>query len=335
MPGERYDARSPIVMRPRFPSILLGAFVVALAALPIHAQVRVEFTEVHMGVPVRLVLHAGSENAARAAARAAFARIAELDEKMSDYRPESEVRRLESRAGTWSDVSVELLSVLAIAQRVSEASGGAFDPTVGPLVALWRDARRSGTMPPARALDSARARAGWRHLEIDTVRRAVRLGLQGMRLDLGGIAKGFILQEAMHVLRAHGVPCALVEAGGDIVAGDAPPGRDGWSIAWAGNDAEVARAVQSLANAAVSTSGATAQFVEIGGVRYSHVVDPRTGLGLASGYTATVIARDGATADALATALSVLGPAHVSRLVEHFPGVVATVHQEPRRARLP
>ena len=129
-----------------------------------------------------------------------------------------------------------------------------------------------------------------------------------MRLDLGGIAKGYILQQALGAMVPLGVTQALVEAGGDIVVGDAPPGRDGWRIDVAGSDAVFAARAARLTNAALATSGPTAQFVEIDGVRYSHVVDPRTGMGLTNGVTARVIARDGATADALATALTVAGP---------------------------
>jgi thiamine biosynthesis lipoprotein len=122
-----------------------------------------------------------------------------------------------------------------------------------------------------------------------------------MRLDLGGIAKGFILRQALDVLRARGAPSALVEAGGDLVAGDPPPGRVGWRIAIAGGDT-------LLANVAVATSGGTEQFVEINGERYSHVIDPRTGLGARTGHlVVTVLHPDGAMADATATALSVLG----------------------------
>jgi thiamine biosynthesis lipoprotein len=144
-----------------------------------------------------------------------------------------------------------------------------------------------------------------------------------MRLDLGGIAKGYILQEALHVLRSTGVTRALVESGGDIVVGDAPPGRAGWRIDVPGADAAFAARAATLSNAALSTSGPTAQFVQIDGVRYSHVVDPRTGVGLTNGITAHVIASDGATADALSTALTVLGPDAAGPILAGFPGVTS------------
>jgi thiamine biosynthesis lipoprotein len=317
--------------RPIRPFILLALFALLSAPAPAGhaAQPAVllpqEYTQVHMGMPVRLRMYAGNGDAARTAAAAAFARVAALDAMMSDYRPESELRHLSDAGTAWSVVSDELYTVLERAVEISRATGGAFDPTVGPLVLLWREARRTGRMPDAPAIAQAKAAVGWRHLELDRRRHAVRLARAGMRLDLGGIAKGYILQEALGTLRASGVRCALVEAGGDIVVGDAPPGRDGWRIDVAGADEAFTRSAARLTNAALATSGPTAQFVEIGGVRYSHVVDPQTGLGLTNRVTAHVIAPDGITADALATALTAAPAGSVPRIIARFRGVRAAV----------
>jgi thiamine biosynthesis lipoprotein len=156
-------------------------------------------------------------------------------------------------------------------------------------------------------LAAARALAGWWRLELDRDKSTVRLPVQGMRLDLGGIGKGYILQRALDTLRAEGVTAALIEAGGDIVAGEPPPGTGGWTVKV--GCAAIAGSAVPLRNAAIATSGASAQFVDIAGVRYSHVVDPRTGLGLTDHVTVHVLADDGASADAWATALGVIGPA--------------------------
>ena len=323
MPGRVSSAR-----------VLRGAalLLVAAAAGTLGAQqqqpalVRREFAELHMGVSARVVLYAPDDTTARAAARAAFARMAALEDVMSDYRPASELRRLERHpAGAWVPVSAELYAVLARALEVARASGGAFDPTVGPLVALWREARRGRRLPDRAALDSARALVGWERLSLDSARRAVRLGRAGMRLDLGGIAKGYILQAALDALRERGVTRALLEAGGDIVAGDAPPGQPGWRVSAPSAHGAVAERAARLANAAIATSGPAEQFVELAGVRYSHVVDPRTGLGLTNGATATVVAPDGATADALATALTALDAGRRGALLARFPAVMASV----------
>lgn len=295
------------------------------AVSPLAAQARHEFTETHMGMPVRIVMYAAGAGTAGDAARAAYARIADLEAVMSDFRPDSEVRGMERRPGEWVPVSAELYAVLATALEVARASDGAFDPTIGRLVALWRQTLRDGRKPDPAARDSARRVTGWRKLALDPDRQAVRLAVPGMRLDLGGIAKGYILQEALATLVEHGVSRALLEAGGDIVVGEAPPGRDGWRIETPAADAEVAALAASLTHAAVATSGATAQFVELDGERYSHVVDPSTGLGLTHVLVATVIAPDAALADALATALTVGGAADAAALLEAFPGTVASV----------
>jgi len=276
-----------------------------------------------MGLPVRLQLYAIGERPAGDAASAAFARIAELDRMMSDYRPDSELRQIPSN-GKWTAVSHELFDVLQRALVVARETGGAFDPTIAPLVSLWREARTSGRLPPRPALDAARARVGWRHLEIDESRKAVRLARRGMRLDLGGIAKGYILQEARRVLRARGVTAVLIEAGGDIVAGDAPPDRDGWTIDVGTAAGAFATRAARLTNAALATSGPTAQHVVVDGVRYSHVIDPRTGLGVTNDLVARVIADDAATADALSTALTVIGSIDHALLLR-FPGTIASI----------
>ena len=276
-----------------------------------------------MGMPVRIRLYSSSEAAAGTAAVAAFARVAALDQMMSDYRPDSELRRLDT---SWSPVSRELFAVLERAIEIADATGGAFDPTVGPLVALWREARQRNRLPDARAIDVAKGLVGWRLVELDAARPAVRLAREGVRLDLGGIAKGYIIQEALQAMIPFGVTRALVEAGGDIVVGDAPPGRDGWSIDVTGSDAAFVARAARLTNAALATSGPTAQFVEIDSVRYSHVVDPRTGLGVTNQVTARVIAADGATADALATALTV-APDALSRIRRQFPDTAVSLVQ--------
>jgi len=146
-----------------------------------------------------------------------------------------------------------------------------------------------------------------------------------MHLDLGGIAKGDIVQQALMVLREQGAASALVEAGGDIAAGEAPPGTHGWRVDAPSGDSTVRARASALTNAVISTSGPSAQSVEIGGRRYSHVIDPRTGIGLTSNTQATVIAVQGALADAISTALTVLGREGAARLLARYPGVTASV----------
>ncbi len=310
------------------PRLLQGLTVAALAVIAIGAGGQLprpfEYSQVHMGLPVRILLHASDERRAETAMGAAFARIAALDRMMSDYQPDSELRRLEGGAG-WTPVSPDLLEVLSTAVSVARATDGAFDPTVGPLVALWRETRKTGKLPAPAALEAARALVGWKHLEIDRARGAVRLAKSGMRLDLGGIAKGYILQQALRTLRQGGLGRALVESGGDVVVGSGPPGLAGWRVEAPAADAIFRQRASQLTNAALATSGSSEQFVEIDGVRYSHIVDPRTGMAVTSHVTARVISRDAATADALATALTVAGPEGAQKVIDKYPEVLISV----------
>ena len=305
--------------------LLSGAAGFAGETPPLGRQ---EYTEVHMGMPVRIVLYAPAGQG-RAAARRAFDRIATLDRMMSDYRADSELRRLQERPQEWVAVSAELFDVLTRSAAIASATGGAFDPTIGPVVGLWRRAREVGRLPDPPALERARALVGWQLVERDPRRRAIRLKKADMQLDLGGIAKGYILQEALATLRSDGAPRALVAGGGDIVAGDPPPDTRGWRIDVPVASPEFTARARAMTNAALATSGPTAQFAVIDGTRYSHVVDPRTGAGLTNAVVAHVIAEDAATADALATALTVLGPDDRRTLLAQFPDVVASVRAAP------
>ena len=278
-----------------------------------------------MGVDARIVVYASSESQAQKACAAAFERIADLDTIMSDYRKESELMRLCDQAGGPSvHVSKDLFVVLRRGREISQRSGGAFDMTVGPLVALWRKARKTAALPSSVELEAARSLVGWQMMELDSRTQSVRLAKPGMRLDLGGIAKGYACDEAQKVLKKNGIDRALVEMGGDIVVSKAPPGTKGWTI-------RVPSAGKDLlfSNCAVSTSGDSAQSVVIDGVRYSHVVDPRTGTALTNRVEATVVARDGLTSDPLSTTLTLLEEGERARMLRYYPGSRATMRTLP------
>jgi thiamine biosynthesis lipoprotein len=287
---------------------------------------RYEERRVAMGVGARIVLYADSRERAEDAFRSAFARIETLDAALSDWRPGSELDRLNHAAGgAPSAVSADLFGALERSIAIAKASRGAFDPTVGPLVALWREARASGRPPEKRAIDAVLPLVGWEKVELDRPHRTARLAAAGMRLDLGAIGKGIACDEALAILRSKGCASALVELGGDLAVGEPPPGEKEWKVAAGSHLVAVARK-------AVSSSGDAAQRLEADGIRYSHVVDPRTGIGITSGLTTTVIADDGATADGLSTAAGVLGPDEGRALVE---GSGATLYvDDPRMASL-
>jgi thiamine biosynthesis lipoprotein len=284
-----------------------------------------------MGTQFNIVLYAPDSVRVRRAADAAFARIDTLNQHLSDYLVESELSRLSATAGSGRDVPVsdDLWTVLAAAQHLAARTGGAFDVTVGPLTRLWRWAMRRDRLPPDDDLVQARGAVGYRHLVLDSAARTARLVRPGMRLDLGGIAKGYAVDEAMAVLQAHGLPRALVDGGGDLRLGDPPPGLLGWRIALSTIRADGERTTEErfVARRAVATSGATYRYVEVDGVRYSHLLDPHTGRGMTDERLVTVIAPTGMQADALASALSILPPGDGLAFVDGLPGVAARVSQ--------
>jgi thiamine biosynthesis lipoprotein len=298
---------------------------------------RFTFSERHMGTLFRIVLYAADEESARKASRAAFDRIADLDACMSDYKPDSELMRLCARAGGEPvRVSDELFFVLSRAQDVARRSGGAFDVTVRPVVHLWRLSRRTQQLPDPEKLAQARALVGYKNVRLDARGHTVQLLKPGMQIDLGGIAKGYAADEALAVLKKHGIDHALVAAGGDIACSAAPPGTAGWKVAIAPLPEE--EGPQGpwllLENAAVSTSGDAEQFVEIDGKRYSHIVDPRTGMALVGRMSATVVAKDGITADSLTKVVAVLGADKGFPIIEAVPGASArAVRQEAKGLR--
>ena len=286
-----------------------------------------------MGVPFRMVLYATNEAHARLAADAAFARVQELNDKLSDYDLESELSKLSRSSGQGRPVKVsdDLWRVLVTAQDWARKSDGALDVTVGPVVNLWRHARRLQQFPRADRLSEARARVGYTNLVLDPKGKTALLRVPEMRLDLGGIAKGFAADEALEMLRAHGVRSALVAAAGDIALGDAPPSQRGWKIEIPSLDVTNAPPSRSVtvANAGVSTAGDVFQRLELNGVRYSHIVDPRTGIGLTDHSLVTVIARDAMTSDALETVVSVLGPEKGLEIIKQTPGTAVRIMRKP------
>ena len=294
---------------------------------------RFEFTQPQMGMPFRLVLYAPDKVTAGQAATAAFSRVKQLNDSLSDYDPDSELSRLSQSSGKGIDVPVgkDLWLVLWRAQALAAQTDGAFDVTVGPIVNLWRKARREQQLPRRDLLAEARTRVGWRNLRLDSRRHTARLLVPDMRLDLGAIAKGYAVDEALRILRRNGLHRSLVNCGGDMAMGEPPPGHRGWRIEIAtldAPDAPPARYV-SLANAALATSGDAFQRLELDGRRYSHIVDLHTGIGLTDHSLVHVIARDCMTADSLATAISVLGPERGLALLKTKRSAAARIARQP------
>jgi thiamine biosynthesis lipoprotein len=273
-------------------------------AITLTAADRYEASEPHMGTLVSITLYADTEDQAQQAFRAAFARIAELNRILSDYDPQSELSRI---CQLDAPLSPDLLTVVQHAQKLAAETHGAFDITVGPLSRLWRTARREKRLPSPAEMEEARSRSGYRNFKIQDGR--AHCAIPGMQLDAGGIGKGYAADQALLAMKKLGVTQALVAVSGDVAAGDAPPGKAGWKVKIPGETID-------LTNAAVSTSGDEFQFVEIDGVRYSHLFDPRTGMALTNSRTVSIIARSGIEADALTKAAAVSDSRTVARFLQ-------------------
>ena len=281
--------------------------------------------EPHMGVIVRIDAYVSGDTNPAHLFRAAFDRVAALEQTFSSYRADSEVRRVERLA--WREpvlISADLSAVLGHALEVASASSGAFDPTVGSMTALLRPGGTLKGPSDEAAMAAARSLTGWQRVEHDASARTVFLHRRGVQLDFGGIAKGYIADEALRVLRRAGVARAMVSVAGDIAIGKPPPGRAGWRV---GLDAVGTRGGLErhlvLRGQAVSTSGSRERFYESGGRRCSHILgrseDPCADPALA----VSVVAPTGMEADALATALIAMGPEKGAELLKGLPGVRA------------
>lgn len=291
-----------------------------------HVQLeRVVDRRIVMGVECRITVYAPSEAEARAATRDAFVRMEAIERAISSWRPGSEASKFQQRVGEEVELTPEFFELLWRSLLWAKRSDGAFDPTFGALIATWRDARSQERVPSQDAIERAQDHSGWQHVELDLGRRSAKITKEGLQLDFGGIGKGFAADQALNVLRNHGLPSAIIEIGGDVVAGDPPPGTEGWrvEIEPASEEADSSRL---LANGAMATSGDAEQFFEVDGKRYSHIINPKSGLALTSRVQVTAIVRGGvspgADADALASAASVrvAEGGDLASLLEGIPG---------------
>jgi thiamine biosynthesis lipoprotein len=289
---------------------------------------RFVFNEPHMGTLFSITLYAPDASTATDAAEAAFRRVAKLDKMMTDYDPKSELMQLCLRPVCEpTRVSPELFEILQESLRVARETDGAFDITVGPFVRAWRTARKTKVLPTAEEIAEMRKSIGCENLRLDARTQSVTLLAPNMKLDLGGIAKGYAADQALAVMRRMGITRALVAASGDIAIGDAPPRKPGWKIgieAMDGAPNELARTV-FLHNAGVSTSGGTEQNVEINGIRYSHIIDPATGLGMTNQIQSTIIGPNATITDGLDTPITILGVQRGLALIDSQPKLAALI----------
>lgn len=283
---------------------------------------RYEFQKPLMGSPFKLVFYASSDSLANVAAQCVFERIEQLNNSMSDYKDGSEINNLSASSGTntWVKVSPELFDIIKKSDVISSKTNGAFDITVGPAIQLWRRAMRRGTFPENAELEDIKSKVGYKLIQLDPKNSSVKLTKSGMRLDVGAIGKGYAADEAIKVLQSQKITSALVDAGGDLALSNPPPGKKGWKIEInSGTNQDSVNTIE-LSNVGIATSGGNYRYLEHEGKKYSHIVNPKTSVGLTTHIRTTVIAPDGTLADALATAFSVAGIIEGKKLLKKFPG---------------
>ena len=258
--------------------------------------------------------------------RAAHDSVRLVDSLMSTWRPESEISRVNASAGRDEPISVspQTMYVLRKARLYWRLSGGAFDPTVGPIVRAWGFDVVRGGRPSKRTLDSLRALVGFGDVELDSVARTVRLPRAGMRLDLGGIAKGYALDLARRALASPSITGGSIDLGGNVLEFGRPPAGGKWRVAIV-NPLDRKRTIGALAldSGAVATSGDYEHYRLIEGRRYGHLIDPRTGMPARGVLSATAIGPLGEWSDGLSATLFLLGPARGQVLVDSIPGLAA------------
>lgn len=327
---------------------MLGTVAVVLSVLlapgcpraEAPALVRVQDLRKVMGTYMAITVYARDEAAGHRAIAAAFARVEELEAALSNYRPESDVSKLNRAAGgPPMAIGRDLWLCLRRSIEGGAMTDGAFDVTIGPLIILWKAAWKGGHLPTGAEIAAARALVDYRAVRLDPDGQHAQLPRPGMRLDLGGNGKGFVVDQVVAVLRSLGIEAALVAAAGDIYALGAPPGRPGWTIGVRDPnrargplvdplDMPILARPIVLRDRAISTSGDYEQYGVIEGRRYSHIIDPRTGQPVAHMASVTVVAPDATTSDTLDTALTVLGPQAAIEFAAKHPGIEVMVFHE-------
>ncbi len=285
-----------------------------------------------MGTFSRVVVIAGSARTAQVCIEAAFDVQERIESLMSYHLEDSELNKVNRyAAGQPVPVNPLTFEVLQQAGHFSKLSDGAFDVTVGPLVDLWHAAGEANLPPTEEALAEARRKVGYDKLILDEKQMTVRFAVEGMRIDLGGIAKGYAVDRAVEAMKKHGARGGMVDLGGNIRCfGQAPRGQTHWRIGL--QDPNVAPddlggvkplLVLALQDESVATSGDYRRFTKVQGEKQSHILDTHTGRGASKLTSVTILAPDAITADALSTAVSILGREKGLALIESLPNIEA------------
>ena len=320
-----------------FSKVSFIVFFVCLVFVGNAQMSRFSFTESKMGAPFTIIFYSNDSIQAASIAKRCFALVDSFNFIFSDYIDSSELSKLSKSAGVNSlpvSLSPAMYDILIQSKKAFELSEGAFDITMGPLSKLWRKARRQHQFPADSTVKRIRNLIGFDKLVFDTLQKTIRLTQEGMQLDLGGIAQGYVAQKVINFLHSQGVNNALVNASGDIVVSGAPINKDGWVVGVniPEKTAELLNQKLLLKNRAITTSGDAYQYIEKDGIRYSHIINPASGYGVTFQRNVTVIAADGTTADWLATACSILSLKKAKKLASFLEAEVLIA--EIKRGRL-
>jgi len=269
---------------------------------------RFRFTENKMGSPFHLIFYYTDSVEAAAIAKECFSIVDSLNDVFSDYSSTSEVGHLAQQLPGPYIISGELLSMIIQSKQAWKKSRKTFDVTMGSVTQLWRKKRKENMFPADSEIKKAKRTTGFENVVINPQEKTITFKKPGIRFDFGGIVKGYAAQKIIGFLKTKNINIALADAGGDIAMSDSPPGKLGWMVSINLPEQENKTWDKKLIvkNCAVATSGDAYNFITHNGKRYSHIIDPRTGYGVTSQRNVTVIAKDGTTADWLATACSIL-----------------------------
>ena len=289
---------------------MLRLIFLLLVPFTLSAQLkRFQFSAPKMGSPFSITFYHSDSTEAGLIAKECFSIVDSLNNIFSDYSSESEVGKLALPANQSNiKVSDELFAMIVRSKDAWKRSGKVFDITIGALTQLWRKVKKENVFPSEKEIKEAKDLMGFENLIINERSKTISFKKAGIRLDFGGIIPGYAAQRILDRLKSKNINIALVDASGDIVMGDAPPGKNGWTIGinLPESENELWDKKLELRNFAVSTSGDVYRYIIHNGKKYSHIIDPRTGYGLTSQRNVTVITKYGADADWLATACSIL-----------------------------
>ena len=294
---------------------------------------RFQFTENKMGSPFTIIFYCEDSANAGGVAKECFELVDHFNDIFSDYSITSEVGKL-SLIPVVKDqkVSDELFDVILLSKQAWVRSGKTFDVTIGALTQLWRKAKKENRFPTKEEINAAKDQTGFEHLVINESSKTISFKKPGMRFDFGGIVPGYTAQKIIDLLKKRNIIHALIDASGDIVMSDPPPGKKGWTVGinFPESKYEILDKKLELTDFAVSTSGDVYRYLIHDGKRYSHIIDPRTGYGVTSQRNVTVINKYGADADWLATACSILPIKKALGLAkkEHAAVFIATLNGE-------